>query len=166
VTVQPFASAQSIVTAVAVEVFTPRIPVSPSIWAKDNLIVPDGSRKLGRWDALLTPYIGEPLDMTGTQSVENEFCVMKSAQTGFTTMLLAGIGHTIDCDPADMMIVQPTDGALSDFNSKKLQPSIDLTKAVARRVQKQTSRSGTGSTIYEKTFRPLHSDLGARLELG
>ena len=104
----------------------------PSEWAKDNLIVPDGPRKLDRWDPSLTPYIAEPLDLTSTDSPVNEFCVMKSAQTGFTTMLLAAVGHTIDLDRADMMIVQPTDGALSDFNSKKLQPSLEETKATAQ----------------------------------
>ena len=124
----------------------------PSEWAKDNLIVPDGPRKLDRWDPSLTPYIAEALDLTSTDLPVNEFCVMKSAQTGFTTMLLAAVGHTIDLDRADMMIVQPTDGALSDFNSKKLQPTLEETKATARRVAKQTSRSASGSTTYEKRF--------------
>jgi phage terminase large subunit GpA-like protein len=124
----------------------------PSQWARQNLIVPDGPRKLDRWDPSLTPYIAEALDLTSTDSPVNEFCVMKSAQTGFTTMLLAAVGHTIDLDRADMMIVQPTDGALSDFNSKKLQPTLEETKATARRVAKQTSRSASGSTTYEKRF--------------
>lgn len=134
------------------EALRPPIVVRPSDWARDNLIVPDGPRKLGRWDPTLTPYIAEPLDMCSTDRPENEFCVMKSAQTGFTTMLLAAVGHTIDIDRADMMIVQPTDGALSDFNSKKLQPCIEETKATAARVAKQTSRSASGSTTYEKRF--------------
>ncbi len=134
------------------EALRPGLVVAPSEWAKENLIVPDGPRKLGKWDATLTPYIAEPLDMISTDRPENELCVMKSAQTGFTTMLLAAVGHTIDLDRADMMIVQPTDGALSDFNSKKLQPCIEETKATARRVAKQTSRSASGSTTYEKRF--------------
>ena len=50
------------------------------------------------------------------------------------------------------MIVQPTDGALSEFNSKKLQPCLEETKATAQRVAKQTSRSASGSTTYEKRF--------------
>ena len=50
------------------------------------------------------------------------------------------------------MIVQPTDGSLSEFNSKKLQPCLEETKATAQRVAKQTSRSASGSTTYEKRF--------------
>ena len=138
------------------EALRPPTPMRPSQWAKDNLIVPDGPRKLDRWDSSLTPYIAEPLNLTSTNSPVNEFCVMKSAQTGFTTMLLAAVGHTIDLDRADMMIVQPTDGALSDFNSKKLQPShrgdegdgasrrqADL---AGRRAGRQLTRSDSGAT--------------------
>jgi phage terminase large subunit GpA-like protein len=134
------------------EALRPPIPMLPSRWARENLIVPDGPYKLGRWDPTLTPYIAEPLDMTSSESGVNEFCVMKSAQSGFTTLILAAVGHTIDLDRADCMIVQPTDGALSDFNSKKLQPMIEETPATARRVAKQTSRSASGSTTYEKRF--------------
>jgi phage terminase large subunit GpA-like protein len=133
------------------EALRPPIPVRPSEFARD-LIVPDGPRKLGKWDPTLTPYIIEPLDMTSTDSTVNSFCVMKSAQTGFTTLVLAAVTHTICHDKADTMIVQPTDGALSEFNSKKLQPCLEETKATAKRVAKQTSRSASGSTTYEKRF--------------
>ena len=133
-------------------VFAPAKSVKPSVWAKQNLIVPDGPRKLGPWDESLTPYICEPLDMTSVESPVNEFCVMKSLQTAFTTMLLAAIGHTIDCEPVDMMAVQPTDGALTDFNSLKLQLCLEKTEATSKKVLKQTSRGGAGSSTYEKKF--------------
>jgi phage terminase large subunit GpA-like protein len=134
------------------EALRPPIQMRPSQWARENLIVPDGPRKLDRWDPTLTPFIVEPLDLTATDSPVNTFCVMKSAQSGFTTMLLAAIGHTIALDRADCMIVQPTDSALSDFNRKKLQPTMEETPATRRAVARQTSRSASGSTIYEKRF--------------
>ena len=137
--------------AVFAEALRPPLPVRPSEFARE-LIVPDGPRKLGKWDPTLTPYIIEPLDMTLTDSSVNSFCVMKSAQTGFSTMLLAAVAHTIVHDKADTMIVQPTDGSLSEFNSKKLQPCLEETRATAQRVAKQTSRSASGSTTYEKRF--------------
>jgi phage terminase large subunit GpA-like protein len=145
-------SARRVVAGALARVFSPPLPMKPSEWARQYLIVPDGPRKLEPWDASLTPYIDEPLDLTSTEAPENEFCVMKSAQTGFTTMLLAAAGHTIDRDKADTMIVQPTDGALSDFNSKKLQPCLEETKPTRELVAPQTSRTGAGSTTYEKKF--------------
>lgn len=134
------------------KLFRVPVPVAPSRWAADNLIVPDGPKKLERWDSVLTPYIAEPLDFLSVDSPVNEIDVAKSAQTGFTTLLLAAIGHTIDREPCDMMLVQPTDGALSDFNGLKLGPMIDHTPALARKVKPQASRSGQGSTTYSKKF--------------
>jgi phage terminase large subunit GpA-like protein len=45
----------------------------------------------------------------------------------FTTLLQISIGHSIDRDPCDMMVVQPTDSALTDFNSQKLGRAIEGT---------------------------------------
>ncbi|MBB6308920.1 terminase gpA endonuclease subunit [Xanthobacter tagetidis] len=127
-------------------------PIAPSQWAAEHLIVPDGPRKLEAWDPELTPYIREPLDMCALTSPVNEIDVMKSAQTGFTTLLLAAVGHTIDREPSDTLLVQPTDGALTDFNGLKLGPMIEATEALAAKVKPQTSRSGAGSTTYAKKF--------------
>jgi phage terminase large subunit GpA-like protein len=130
----------------------PAPPMPPSQWAAENLIVPDGTRAGDAWSAEETPYIVEPLDLIGPDSPVNEIAVMKSAQTGFTTMLIAAVGHSIDRDPCRMMVIQPTDAALSDFNRDKLQPAIDGTKALKDKVIPQTSRSSTGSTTYSKRY--------------
>jgi phage terminase large subunit GpA-like protein len=84
----------------------------PSASAK-GLIVPDGPQANEKWDASLTPYIIEPLDLMAMDSGVNEFDIRKSAQTGFTTLILAAIKHIIDQDPCRVMIVQPTSGALA-----------------------------------------------------
>jgi len=145
-------SAIAVIGAALASVLIPPEPIPPSKWAKENLVVPDGPKAGERWDADLTAYIEEPLDMLGPDSGVNEIAVMKSAQTGFTTMLIAKAGHVIDRDPCKMMIVQPTDAALSDFVRDKLNPAIEQTPALAKKVRTQTSRSGTGSTTYSKRF--------------
>lgn len=150
-----FAFAHTVVEVVAGawgKAFRVDPPIAPSQWAFENLIVPDGPRKLEGWDPDLTPYIKEPLDFLSLASPVNEIDVMKSAQTGFTTLLLAAIGHTIDREPSDTLLVQPTDGALTDFNGLKLGPMIEATDALAQKVKPQTSRSGAGSTTYAKKF--------------
>lgn len=129
-------------------------PLRPSAWARRFLIVPDGPRKLDLWDGDLTPYIDEPLNKLGPDDPTNEIAVMKSAQTGFTTLLLAAIGHSIDQSPCDMMVIQPTDGALTDFNNGKLNIVIEKSEALQKKVAGQTARSGKGSTTYEKVFGP------------
>lgn len=123
----------------------------PSEWAR-TMIVPDGPRKLESWSAELTPYVVEPLDMCSLATPENEVAVMKSAQSGFSTMLLAATGHSMASEPSDMLLVQPTDSALTDFHGEKLGPMIEHSPALKDVVKPQTSRSGQGSTTYAKKF--------------
>lgn len=148
----PQPDALAIVVRALVAVLTPPEQIDPPTWAERNLIVPDGPRKLEGWSRQLTPFVAEPLNHTSVDSPVNEFCVMKSAQTGFTTLMIAAIGHTIDVEPCDQMIVQPTDGALTDFNSKKLQIAIDHSPSLSAKVAPQTARSGKASTTYEKRY--------------
>jgi phage terminase large subunit GpA-like protein len=126
--------------------------VTPSQWAAGNLIVPDGPRAGRAFDLSLTPYLAEPLDMLGPDSPVNEIAVMKSAQTGFTLLLIALLGHLVDRAPCRAMVVQPTSDALSEFNREKLDPAIRATPALRRKVKVQTSRSAEGSTTYSKRF--------------
>src|SRR5579863_9371345 len=105
--------------------FEPPVPIAPAAWAAEHVVLPDGEYAGQKIDLARTPHIIEPLDLLGPESPVNEIGVMKSAQSGFSTMLLCAIGHSIDRDPCDMMVVQPTDGALTDFNSTKLNRMIE-----------------------------------------
>ncbi|NLS02311.1 terminase [Rhizobium sp. P32RR-XVIII] len=121
-------------------------------YARQNMVVPDGPRAGQLWDDSLTPHIREPLAMTMLESGVNEIAVRKSAQTGFTTLLMAAVCHTIAQDPCRMMVVQPTTGALSEFNREKLSVMIQGSPSLRKLVRDQTSRSGEGSTAQSKRF--------------
>lgn len=149
-------SAIAIVAGALAAAFAPATPLPPSQWAAQNFVVPDGAYQGAPIDLSVTPYLREPLDLLSNDSEVNEVAVMKSAQSGFTTLLMIAIGHTIDREPCDMLVVQPTDSALTDFNSQKLGRAIDKSTerghAWGRKVRPQTARSGTASTTYEKKF--------------
>jgi phage terminase large subunit GpA-like protein len=131
----------------------PASAVTPSQWAAANLIVPDGPRANEKWDPRLTPYIVEPLDNMGADAPINKEVIRKSAQTGFTMMAIAAAGSWIDTDPAGgILLVQPTDGALSDFIADKLNPAIENSPALKAKVKPQVSRSGEGSTTYLRRY--------------
>jgi phage terminase large subunit GpA-like protein len=117
-----------------------------------TIVVPDGPRALDTWDDSLTPHIREPLLMTMVESGHNEIAVRKSAQTGFTTLMLCSAAYSIAHDPCRMMIVQPTTNALSEFNREKLSVMLQQTAGLKRLVREQTSRSGEGSTALAKRF--------------
>ena len=160
VTVAFSRSALAVGAAVLAAAFTPPVPMPPSQWTAEHLVVPDGEYKGRRVDLSLTPYLAEPMDMLGPDTGVNEVAVRKAAQTGFTLMLLGLIGHSIDRDPCDMMVVQPTDSALTDFNSMKLSRTIEASPVLAAKVRAQTARLGTASTTYEKKFGDCSLVLG------
>jgi phage terminase large subunit GpA-like protein len=145
-------SAKAVVFGTLARHIKPSPPIAPSAWAAENVVLPDGEYAGERIDLTRTPHISEPLDLLGPDSPHNEIAVMKSGQTAFTTMLLCLIGHSIDRDPCDMVVVQPTDAALTKFNSIKLGRLIEKSAALTRKVFPQTSRSSRGSSTYEKKF--------------
>lgn len=145
-------SALALLAGTLATLIEPAPPMLPSAWAAAHVVLPDGEHRGERIDLTRTPHIVEPLDLLGPDSPVNEIGVMKSGQSAFTTMLQCSIGHSIDCDPCDMMIIEPTDGALTDFNSTKLTRLIEGTAPLKRKVYPQTSRSAFGSTTYEKKF--------------
>lgn len=146
-------SAIGIVAAALASLFQPPRKITPSQWAAENLIVPDGPRANEKWDPTLTPYVVEPLDNTGPDSPVTKQVVRKSAQTGFTVMAIAICGSSIDTDPTGgILLVQPTDGALTDFIADKLNPAIEQSPPLKAKVKPQVSRSGEGSTTYLKRY--------------
>lgn len=143
----------AIACAIIADLMRPPRDVLPAQWAAENLIVPDGPRAGEKWSPDLTPYVVEPLNNSGPQSPVNKWVIKKSAQTGFTVMAIAIVGSSIDTDPAGgIILVQPTDGALSDFIADKLGPAIEQTAALKAKVRPQVSRSGEGSTTYLKKY--------------
>ena len=146
------ANARALVGRTFAEALRPPDGSTPSQWAARHLVVPDGPKAGRPFDLILAPYLGEPLDMLGPDSPVNEIAVMKSAQSGFTLLLLALLGYLIDRAPCRVMLVQPTSDAVSDFNREKLDPAIRASPSLRRKVAEQTSRSSEGSTTYSKRF--------------
>lgn len=134
-------------------VFTPPADVTPSVWANEHLILGDGDYAGEKMKMARMPHLVEPLDMLGPDSGVNEMASMKSAQTGFSYVLIAAISHSIACDPCDMMLVQPSEAALEDFNKDKLSRVIENSLALKEKVYDQVSRSSKGSTASALRFR-------------
>lgn len=147
----PTSALQIIAAAFAAVLVVPE-QVTPSAWAAQNLVVPDGPYAGEKFNPALTPYLVEPLDFFSDECADNKCSIRKSAQTGFSLMAICAGGYTIDREPCRLMIVQPTDGALSDFNREKLQIAIEGSRALASKVRGQKSRSSQGSTTYSKRF--------------
>lgn len=146
-------SAFTVIGSVLAAAIEPRPAMPPSVWAAENLVVPDGPHAGEKFNPELTPYLIEPLDFWADDCPENKDVFRKSKQIGASTMAIGAIGYTIDVEPCDVMLIEPTDSNLTDFNGEKLQRSLEASPQLKEKVFAQTSRSGKGSTTYSKRFR-------------
>lgn len=80
-----------------------------------------------------------------------EVVVMKSAQIGWTEMLLNVIGFHIDRDPAPMLMVQPTVEMAQSVAKDRLTPMFRDSPALREKVGRSKYRD-SAETILHKTF--------------
>jgi phage terminase large subunit GpA-like protein len=146
--------AQHLVASRLAASIRPPIPVALSRWLSENLVLVDGPQAGELWSAGGAPYLTEIADCLGDDHPANLVTVRKSQQTGASILALGWCLYIADREPANTLYAAPTDDALRKLNSGKLQPLIDAWHKRVRReiIVPQTSRSGTGSTTYEKVF--------------
>lgn len=127
--------------------------VLPSIWGQDHLVLADGPFAGEKWNPEFTPQFVEILDCLAPENPETEIAVKKSAQVGFTQILTVWLGSIIDVTPARAMVVFPTIASVQDYNRDKLQPTIDASRPLRRRVAQEKNRSSRSSTALSKRFQ-------------
>lgn len=132
----------------------PPAPVPLSRWLAENLVLVDGPRAGELWTAAGAPYLAEIADCLSDDHPANLVTVRKSQQTGVSILALGWALYVAEREPANMLYAVPGIDALRDLNGRKLQPLIDAWQRRTGRtvIVPQTSRSGTGSTTYEKKF--------------
>jgi phage terminase large subunit GpA-like protein len=87
-----------------------------------------------------------------------EIWVMKSAQVGWTEILLNIAGYFIDLDPSPILLVQPTLEIAEAFSKDRLAPMIRDTPAMHGRIADARSRD-SGNTLLHKKFNGGHLTL-------
>lgn len=136
------------------EAIRPPAPMRVSDWVANNIVLVDGPAAGQLWNADGAPYLVEILDCLSEDHPCNLVTVRKSQQTGASIMALAWVLYVAEREPANMLYGVPGLDTLRDINSGKLQPLIDAWQRRTGRIAivPQTSRSGIGSTTYEKVF--------------
>lgn len=135
-------------------IIRPPVPMRVSEWAAQNIVLVDGPDAGKNWSPAGAPYIPGILDCLGEDHPCNLVTVRKSQQTGASIAALAWTLYVADREPANLLYAVPGTDTLKEINSAKLQPLIDAWQRRTGRVmiRPQTSRSGEGSTTYEKVF--------------
>lgn len=145
-------SALAIIAGVFAAALAPGEQITPTAWAAKNMKIADGEYAGQMFKADMTPYLTEVLDFFSDDCPDNKAVIRKSKQAGFTTLAIAAVGFTIDVQPCDLFLIEPTSESLAEFVSLKLQPTIDGSAPLKKKVHKQVSRSGKGSTQFVKRF--------------
>lgn len=143
-----------LIFARAAERLAPPRQVKVSEWLSRNLILVDGPNAGELWSADGAPYLVEIADCLADDYPCNLVTVRKSQQTGASILALGWTLFVADHEPANVLYAVPGIDALRTLNSQKLQPLIEAwQKRTKRQVFAPTvSRSGAGSTTYEKKF--------------
>lgn len=132
----------------------PPEPLPLSRWLERNLVLVDGPQAGDLWSAEGAPYLPEIADCLGEDHPCNLVTIRKSQQTGASILALGWALYVAEREPANMLYAVPGIDALRDINSGKLQPLIDAWQKLTGRqvIAPVLSRSGAGSTTYEKAF--------------
>lgn len=123
-----------------------------SEWADEYRIVPSkSSPEGGRWRTSRTPYAAEPMNELSSLSRTQEVVIMAASQVLKTEVLLNFVFESIDQDPCAMLVVQPTEKAVSDFVSQRLDPAIEAMDRIKALIPSSRKRD-SGNKRTEKNF--------------
>lgn len=137
---------------ILIEAAAPPPSLDLTKWVPQHVRVPDGPREGQLWDLSLTPFWREILECLSPNHPATRVTVRKSAQLGFTMVLIAWMLAIVAVVKRRAMIVMPSLGVARDFVSEKLQPAIDKCAAAAALIVPQKPRAGDGSTALNKKF--------------
>lgn len=132
----------------------PIAPMPFDVWLPKNIVLVDGPKKGELWSPEDAPYLLEIAQCLSQEHPCNLVTVRKAQQTGVSILALAWMLYIAENCPDNAIYGVPGIDALRDINSGKLQPLIDewQKKTDKSVIMPTTSRSGDGSTTYEKKF--------------
>ena len=126
-----------------------------SAWAEQHRVVAaeSGSPYPGKWRNALTPHLVEFMDCLGFDDPCRSVAAKKSAQSAFSEGVINAIGRAISVDPCPILVLLPSVDEQLKYNRVKLQPTIEETPELAKRVLGIVSRDEDSSTVAFKRFR-------------
>ena len=98
------------------------------------------------WKNARAPHLVEIMDALGPEDPAEDVVVVASAQVGKSECGVNWFLWIVDHAPGPMIIVLPSHEESSKYVRTKLQPAVDETPQVRRKVMELSSRSERGST--------------------
>jgi phage terminase large subunit GpA-like protein len=128
--------------------------LSVSQWAdRFRFLSSKASAEPGRWNTDRAPYQRGIMDAVNDPLIR-QVVLMKSAQVGWTDMLLNALGYHMHQDPAPMLLVQPTLQTARHFSKNRLGPMLDESPELKRLVRDAGKMKGSDSEdeLLQKNF--------------
>ncbi len=117
----------------------------------------EASAEPGQWKTARAEYQRGIMDAIADPLV-NVVSVMKSAQVGWTEILMNAVGYYIDQDPSPLLMVQPTLEMAQAISKDRLAPMIRDTPQLMGTIADAKTRD-SGNTILHKQFPGGHVTL-------
>lgn len=132
------------------EVFRPAPRLTASEWADEHRIISQGPMAGLRWSNDLTPYLVEIIDFV-VDPWERRGVVRKSARVGYTEGVIGNlIGYTIDQDPCNIAVLQPTDGEAEAYSKEQVQPMVDHNPRIRSKVGQIDTRRSDATMTFKR----------------
>lgn len=131
----------------------PPAKLTLSEWADLHYYLSAGDASPGRWKTL--PYQKGIMDAMTDPKVER-VSIMKSARVGYSKMIDAFVGYSMDQDPCRILVVQPTVDAAKSYSKEDIAPMLrDCPRLAAIRVEDQeasSAKKNSTDTMLHKVF--------------
>lgn len=120
-------------------------------WSDTKRILPPTSAAPGPFNSKKTPYTREISDKLSATNPAQIIFFKKCSQIAGTETGNNWVGYTIDVSPSAMLYVMPTDTMMKNCSTTRIQPMINTTPALAKKIMPARSREG-GNTMMRKEF--------------
>lgn len=136
----------------ALQLLCPPEQITVSEWAETYRVLDSRSSAMpGAWANSMTPYLVGVMDEFNNYETE-EIIFCKPTQVGGTEALQNMIGYIVMQEPAPTMIVYPTDVQAKSLSENRLQPMMNATPELRKRIR-------DGSSVLELQFEGMYLTL-------
>ncbi|MDK1386357.1 phage terminase large subunit family protein [Sinorhizobium sp. 8-89] len=130
----------------ALSVLNPARRIDVPTWAESRKLSTAGGVR--DWSNDFAPYMTEPSRMATSRRYRAVAFAGPARTAKSESLILNTIGHRIDCNPRDMLVVCSTQDTAKQFSERKLAPMIRENRKLA---EKQLAGRGADN-IHEKRF--------------
>jgi len=120
-----------------------------SEWADKNRQLPETSAEPGQWRTSRMESSRAVMNCVNKKEVR-QITFMGSSQIAKTEIINNIIGYKIDLDPCAIMVMQPTEKDARDYVQLKLEPMLEDTVCLRKKVAKKKSRDADNSMFRKK----------------